>query len=183
MILVLWSSPNDEGLTEACARAAEKGIAGAGGACRLVKLNDAGAGACRACGNGWGTCRDGHFCQVQDGFQALHEETKKAEALVAVTPVYWGDMSESAKNFFDRLRRCEALLGSRGALHGKPFLAVAAAGGSGNGTLSCLTQMERWAMHMGMRMFDGIPVKRFTRDYQLDTVECAAAALVSAAGD
>jgi multimeric flavodoxin WrbA len=180
MILILWSSPNGGGLTAACAHAAEKGIAGAGGECRLYKLNDMGIGACRACGNGWGTCHEGHVCQVQDGFQALHEEVKKAEGLVAVTPVYWGDMSESAKNFFDRLRRCEATLKGKDHLGRKLMLAVAAAGGSGNGTLSCLTQMERLASHLGMRMFDGIPVKRFTRQYQLDTVECAAAAIVSA---
>ena len=179
MILVLWSSPNNDGLTAACAHAAEKGIVGACGECKLYKLDGAAIGSCHACGNGWGTCRNDHMCQVQDGFQALHEEVKKAEGLIAVTPVYWGDMSESAKNFFDRLRRCEAFLGKQGELHGKPFLAVAAAGGSGNGTLSCLTQMERLAMHIGLRMFDGIPVKRFTRQYQLNTVECAAAALVS----
>lgn len=179
MILILWSSPNDGGLTAACAHAAEKGIAGAGGECRLYKLNELGIGSCQACGDGWGACGDGHVCQVEDGFQALHEEVGKADGLVAITPVYWGDMSESAKNFFDRLRRCEARLGQQSALYGRPFLAVAAAGGSGNGTLSCLTQFERLAAHLGMRMFDGIPVKRFTRKYQLNTVECAAAALAS----
>jgi multimeric flavodoxin WrbA len=183
MILVLWSSPNEEGLTAACARAAEKGIADAGFPCGLRKLNELGIGSCQACGNGWGTCREEHACQVLDGFQALHAEIRKADGLVAVTPVYWGDMSESAKNFFDRLRRCEALRGPQGALHGKPFLAVAAAGGSGNGTLSCLVQMERWAAHMGMRMLDGIPVKRFTREYQLDAVERAAAALARVASE
>lgn len=181
MILVIWSSPNDEGLTAACARAAERGIQKAGCECRLVKLNACCIGACRACGNGWGTCRDEHECCVKDGFQELHEDVRKAEAIVAVTPVYWGDMSESAKNFFDRLRRCDARLGEASALHGKLFLAVAAAGGSGNGTLSCLTQCERLAGHLGMRMFDAIPVKRFTRDYQLDTIENAAAALAGAA--
>lgn len=178
MILVLWSSPNDEGLTAACAHAAEKGVLAAGGECALYKLNDLGIGSCKACNDGWGTCREEHFCQVGDGFQALHGEVRKADALIAVTPVYWGEMSESAKDFFDRYRRCEARLGPQGALYGKPMLAVAAAGGSGNGTLSCLGQFERLAGHLGMRLFDGIPVKRFTRDYQVDAVERAAAALV-----
>jgi multimeric flavodoxin WrbA len=179
MILVIWSSPNDDGLTAACAHAAERGIVKAGGQCRLVKLNDSNIGACRACGSGWGTCREEHYCCVKDGFQALHQEVREAEAIVAVTPVYWGDMSESAKNFFDRLRRSDALLREASALHGKCFLAVAAAGGSGNGTLSCLTQLERLCGHLGMRMFDAIPVKRFTRQYQLETIECAAAALAA----
>jgi multimeric flavodoxin WrbA len=180
MILVLWSSPNDGGLTAACAHAAAAGIEEAGGEYRLVKLNGMGIGVCQACGDGWGTCGEEHFCQVMDGFQALHEDVKKAEGLVMATPVYWGDMSESAKCFFDRLRRCEARQSRQSALFGKPFLAVAAAGGSGNGTVSCLTQMERLASHLGMRMFDGIPVKRFTRQYQLASVEAAAAAMTAA---
>jgi multimeric flavodoxin WrbA len=155
----------------------QRGILRDGAECKLYKLNDLNIGACHACGNGWGTCREEHICQVEDGFQALHEEVKKASGLIAVTPVYWGEMSESAKNFFDRLRRCEAILGPKNPLHGKPFLAVAAAGGSGNGTLSCLTQFERFSAHLGMRMLDGIPVKRYTKLYQLDAVERAAEAL------
>jgi multimeric flavodoxin WrbA len=176
MILVLWASPNDDGLTAECAQAAAKGIQGAGGACRLVKLNELGIGSCRACGDGWGTCRDEHRCQVEDGFQALHAELREAEALAVVTPVYWGGMAEAARNFFDRLRRCENEWRG-GALAGKPMLAVAAAGGSGNGTLSCLADFERLAAHLGMRLVDAIPVKRYTKQYQLAAVEGAAAAL------
>jgi multimeric flavodoxin WrbA len=180
MIVVLWASPNDDGLTAACAHAAEKGIQSTGAECRLVKLTDLNINACKACGNGWGTCRNEHECCVQDGFQALHDEVVKADALVIVTPVYWGDMAEVSKNFFDRLRRCEAIRREESPLFGKSMLAVAAAGGSGNGTLSCLTQLERLALHMGMRLLDGIPVKRLTRQYQLAAIESAAAALAVA---
>lgn len=176
MISVLWASPNEDGLTAACARAALKGIEGAGGQCKLIQMNKLGIGACRACGNGWGACRDEHRCQVPDGFQALQAELREADALVVVTPVYWGGMAEVAKNFFDRLRRCENAWRG-GALSGKPMLAVAAAGGSGNGTLSCLTDLERLASHLGMRLLDTIPVKRYTKQYQLAAVEGAAAAL------
>ncbi len=182
MVIILWASPNDDGLTAACARAAEKGIRSAGKECALYQLNTQNINACKACGNGWGTCRDGHICQVQDGFQALHEELKKAEALVLVTPVYWGDMAESAKNFADRLRRCEALARETSPLRGMPMVAVAAAGGSGNGTISCMMQMERLAQHTGMRLIDAIPVKRYTREYQLKAIEGAAGALCAAIG-
>lgn len=180
MILVVWASPNKNGLTAACAHAAEQGIADAGGECRLFQLNSLGIGSCKACGNGWGTCREEHECCVADGFQALHAQAARADALVVVTPVYWGEMAEVAKNFFDRLRRCEAIRREECALAGKPMLAVAAAGGSGNGTLSCLTQFERFAAHLGMSLLDGIPVKRYTRQYQLDAVRSAAAALAAA---
>jgi hypothetical protein len=60
------------------------------------------------------------------------------------------------------------------------MVAVAAAGGSGNGTLSCLADFERLASHLGMKLLDAIPVKRYTKQYQLDAVEGAAKALASA---
>lgn len=180
MIAILWASPNDNGLTAACAHAAEQGITAAGGQCKLFKLNELNINACKACGTGWGTCRQDHACQVADGFQALHEELRQADGLVIVTPVYWGEMAEVAKNFFDRLRRCEALGRETSLFCGKPVVAVAAAGGSGNGTISCMAQFERLAQHMGMRLLDSIPVKRYTREYQLKAVEAAAAALWAA---
>lgn len=44
---------------------------------------------------------------------------------------------------------------------------AACAGGTGRGTLECLTQLERGLTHMGMRAYDRIPVVRFNRDYML----------------
>jgi multimeric flavodoxin WrbA len=118
---------------------------------------------------------------VRDDFQALHQRIIAADGLVIVTPVYWGEMSESAKAFTDRLRRCEAtrereLGGSK--LTGKPYLAVAAAGGSGNGTITCLGSMERWGQHVGARVFDLIPINRWTREYKLDCIRAAVCELV-----
>jgi len=37
---------------------------------------------------------------------------------------------------------------------GKPVLCVAAAGGSGNGQVTCLLNMERWVQHVQARLFD-----------------------------
>ena len=67
-----------------------------------------------------GECRPEHECQVEDDFQALHGRMLQADAYVLVTPVYWGEMSESAKAFADRLRRCEATRGDESGLAGKP---------------------------------------------------------------
>ena len=108
-VVVLSASPNREGLTAACARAAVEAAIGAD--TREIRLNGAGIGLCRACGNGWGTCKTEHRCQIEDGFQAIHRQVVDSDALALVTPVYWGDMSESAKAFTDRLRRCEASAG------------------------------------------------------------------------
>ena len=172
--LVLSASPNIDGLTEDCARAAETGIHAAGCQADLVRLNDLNIGMCEACGSGWGTCLDGHRCQVEDDFQALHLKTLAADGLVLVSPVYWGEMSESAKAFTDRLRRCEA-----GRLAGKPVLAVATAGGSGGGMITCLQSMERWIQHTRARTFDLIPVNRWSRPYKLAAIDEASRAMAA----
>ena len=114
-VLVIGSSPNQEGLTAACMAAAIEGVGHAGGHSEEVRLNDMQIGMCQACDSGWGTCRKEHVCQVADGFQALHARVLAADALVLVTPVYWGEMSESAKALTDRLRRCEASRGQERA--------------------------------------------------------------------
>lgn len=181
-LIVIHSSPNDDGLTAACASAAVDGARQAGASVEVVKLNAAQVGMCQACDRGWGQCQTRHECQVEDGFQALHQRILAADGLVMVTPVYWGEMSESAKALTDRLRRCEATRGAEeggSRLSGKPYIAVAAAGGSGNGTLTCLGSMERWAQHVGARVFDLVPVKRWTREVKLNDIQASACELVT----
>jgi multimeric flavodoxin WrbA len=178
-ILILSSSPNQDGLTAACAAAAAEGARAAGGEVELVNLNHLKIGMCLACDDGWGTCREGHFCQTEDDFQALHARTLQADAYILVSPVYWGEMSESAKAFTDRLRRCEALRNEESGLYKKPVIAVAAAGGSGGGMITCLGSMERWIEHVRARKFDLIPVNRWSRAYKLVTIRSAAEAMVN----
>ena len=179
-LLVITSSPNKDGLTAACAAAAVIGIQSAGGTTQEICLNDLKIGNCQACENGWGTCHAEHRCQEEDDFQSLHASLTNADALVLVTPVYWGEMSESAKAFTDRLRRCEATR-TRGEsyLYGKPVIAVAAAGGSGGGMITCLASMERWIQHVTGRVFDLIPVNRWSRPYKLSAIRDAANTMVS----
>jgi multimeric flavodoxin WrbA len=177
-IIIISSSPNKDGLTAACAAAAIEGIIEAGGEAELVSLNDLKVGMCQSCDNGWGTCLEQHECQVLDDFQGLHQRICAADGLVLVTPVYWGEMSESAKAFTDRLRRCEANRDEESAMRGKPVLAVAAAGGSGGGMITCLASMERWIQHVRLRTFDLLPVNRWSRQYKLDTIRAAAKAMV-----
>ena len=118
-VLVFSSSPNTDGLTAACAAAAIEGCRSGGAGAEEVRLNDLDIGSCRACDRGWGTCGEKHYCQVEDGFQAVHSRTKEADAYVFVNPVYFGEMSESMKRFVDRLRRCEAGLQEKSRLAGK----------------------------------------------------------------
>ncbi len=176
--IVIHASPNQDGLTAACAQAAAEGLWAGGVEVEQVCLNNLHIDKCHACDRGWGTCLEEHRCQVEDDFQALHAQTCRADMLVLVTPVYWGEMSESAKAFTDRLRRCEASRGQGSRLAGHPVIVVAAAGGSGNGMITCLASMERWIDHVRARKFDLIPVNRWSRAYKLETIRAAAEALV-----
>ena len=178
-ILVITSSPNKDGLTSACALAAADGIRTAGGETEEICLNDLNIDNCHACKDGWGTCLVEHRCQEADDFQGLHVRVAQADGYVLVTPVYWGEMSESAKAFTDRLRRCEATQEEeRSVLFNKPVIAVAAAGGSGRGTITCLLSMERWVQHVQGCVFDLVPVNRWSRGYKLAAIRDAGKALV-----
>jgi multimeric flavodoxin WrbA len=177
-VIVISASPNKDGLTAACAAAAIEGARIAGAQAEEVRLNDLDIGLCQACDRGWGTCLSNHQCQVADDFQALHARVLQAHGLVLVTPVYWNEMSESAKAFTDRLRRCEAPRGTGSGLAEVPGIAVAAAGGSGNGMITCLASMERWFKHIRARVYDLLPVNRWSRDYKLVAIRDAARTMV-----
>ncbi len=178
-VLIITASPNRDGLTARCGDAAKQGIEVAGGEAVTVRLNDLDISRCKACNHGWGTCGQDHECQMKDDFQALHAMVGEADGFVVVTPVYWWDMSEPAKAFFDRLRRCEAGA-TQNKIKGKPFICVAAAGGTGHGTLSCLSNMEKLFLHLngldyrGIRKFDYIGVTQRNRSYMLDAIRSSA---------
>ena len=179
-VLIISTSPNVDGLTGRCAEAAVEGARSAGAEAEHLRLKDYQVGSCNQCGNGWGQCRSAHECGgVQDDFQALHQRVNQADALVLVTPVYWGEMSECAKAFTDRLRRCEATRGAESALAGKMVIAVAAAGGGGGGMTTCLASMERWMQHIHARRYDLIAINRWNSAYKIDTIREAARAMVA----
>jgi len=174
-VLVLTSSPNADGLTAACAESARLGIVDGRSPARVINLNDFKIERCAACENGWGPCLKEHRCRLTDDFAQLKEMVTQADGYVWVTPVYFGEPSESFRAFFDRLRRCEATKsGSEAsALKEKPVVSIAAAGGSGNGAVLCLSQMERLVKRLGATPVDYIPVTQKSRDYQLETIHDA----------
>ena len=131
-IVALNASANRDGLTAACAAAVLSGAEEGGAQVELLHLKDLTIERCHMCGNGWGTCRERAVCVVVDDFERVRRAIVEADAWVLATPVYFGDLSESAKALVDRLRRCN--IGPRGEqLKGKDFVAVVAAGGSGPG--------------------------------------------------
>lgn len=173
-IMILTSSPNKDGLTAACGQEAKAGVEMGCVDASIIDLNSLNISSCHACGSGWGTCRDKNNCQVEDDFQKLHAEIMKADGYIIITPVYWHDMSESLKVFIDRLRRCETSKGTENSLAGKPFICVAAPGGSGNGCISCLASFERFVDHIKGVKYDFIGITRRNREYKLTTIREAA---------
>ena len=176
-IAILTSSPNKEGLTAACANEAKAGALLNDAQISLISLNDLNIPSCSACNNAWGSCRDQHVCQIKDDFEETHISLKDSDALIIITPVYWGELSESAKNFLDRLRRCEAMNGNKNIIAGKPIICIAAAGGSGNGTISCLESMERFVSHLRGIKYDFISITQRTREYKLKTIKEATSSM------
>ncbi|MDP6380965.1 MAG: flavodoxin family protein [Phycisphaerae bacterium] len=177
----MQSSPNHNGLTATIAKAALDGAKQAGAQCELVHLNDLDIGACKACGEGWGTCAENGICVIEDGFGLLRDKMRKANAIVFSTPVYYGDFSESLKCFMDRLRRCEPHVDRQHKLSGKLTIAIAAAGGGGGGVPPALQMFTRYFSVLGLDKFDLMGVTQRSRPFMLDTAMAAGRLMVETA--
>lgn len=186
-IIAIQSSPNRDGLTARLAQAALQGAAAKGADVELINLNDLEIKPCQACGQGWGH----HFqpgewqaeeCIHQDDFASLRAELLAADGIVFSSPVYFGDMSERARIFLDRLRRCDWPLRENSRFRGKPAVIIAAAGGSGNGALEAGVQMEKVMLQfLAMKRVATLPVTRFNQALQLVAAQSAGGLLVEVA--
>ena len=172
--LIISGNQKTEGLCHAITEQAHCGAKDGGAQVTILKVAE--LGRCRICGDGWGICREQHRCAFgEDGFNDAQALVKKADQICFVTPVYWHEMAEGLKCFLDRLRRCER--GQAGALSGKQVLLIASPGGTGNGMLSCLEQMERFCRHTGAVIFDFIGINRWNNDYKSAAAYAAARAM------
>jgi len=169
--IAIQTSPNLDGLTSTLAQMVLGGYEATGGDVELIHLNELDIKTCKACDNGWGTCRNGD-CILEDDFEAVRGKIEGANAVVFSTPVYWHDLSESAKSFLDRLRRCETFSG-RGTCEGKKVIGITAAGGSGNGAARALYNLEDYLKRVGFEIFDLVPVTKFSKDHKLPMLEAA----------
>jgi multimeric flavodoxin WrbA len=178
--LVISGNPKKDGL---CKSLSDEVIRGAGdGGAEVEILTVAQLERCHVCGSGWGSCREQHRCAFgSDGFNEAQEAVRRADQFCFITPVYWSEMAESLKCFFDRLRRCEAAFfaspGLPPALAGKQALLIASPGGTGNGAVECLDQMDRFCRHTGAVIFDYISVNRWNNDYKRKAAYAAARAM------
>ncbi len=170
-VSVIWSSPNKDGLTAAAKNQIISGLSGSGVRVDEIHMNTKKLEHCRACGDGWGTCRSKGECMLKDDFQEIYRSLTESDGIVIVSAVYYSDLTECMKAFIDRLRRCEAT--HNHFLKDKRCILVACAGGTGRGTLECLQNMETALTHMGMRAYDRIPVNRYNKDYIMPALEKA----------
>jgi multimeric flavodoxin WrbA len=173
---VLSGNPKTDGLCQSVIDAAKLGVREGGAEVDEIRLCDYDMGRCRVCGNGWGTCKSEGVCTYgDDGFDDAVRRLQSCDTIIMATPVYWGETSEVLKCFLDRLRRIES--SHRSVLEGKQVLLIASPGGSGNGGLTCLEQMDRFCRHVGAIIFDYILVNRWNNDYKKQAVKAAAYAL------
>ena len=179
MFIIITASPNKDGLTAACGEAAIAGITGAGGKTEIFDISALKLEPCRICGNGWGNCRETGKCIIDDCLPEVQAKIKDAEGIFVITPVYWQQPSERMKYFCDRLRRCEAIRDGGSWMTDKQINLVAAAGGSGNGTAQCLTELEQWCRHIRAIPQERIGITRFNRDKMLKVIEYAGRRMVS----
>ena len=175
-LLILSGNPKTDGLCQSVIDAVAEGARSGGADVEEVRLCDIEIARCHVCGDGWGVCRNEDYCIFGgDGFDEVSARVLAADAIVLATPVYWHDMSEALKSYLDRFRRC--YFGAGGPLAGMQVLLIASAGGTGNGILPCLMQMERFCQHIGADVFDMIGVNRWNSDYKREAACSAGLAL------
>lgn len=159
-VLVISSSPNEIGLTNSCVDICLETIKENNIQADWICLNKYNIKKCEACGNrGWGICLNEHKCRIDDDFNVLQEKVQQYDALIVISPVYFYEMSESAKTFFDRLKRCQSF-NENSKLKDKNMLCIACAGGSGDGTEQTLNSMKILVKFLHMNPTDYIGITR-----------------------
>ncbi len=179
-IVAIQTSANEDGLTHALAGAALEGARKEGACTELINLNSMDVRSCIVCGSGWGHHRSADAelspdeCVISDDFTEVRQKVAEADGLVFCTPVYFWDLSETAKALLDRLRRTHYPIGEESPFTGKPVVSIAAAGGSGNGATEAASNLEtHFVKWMDMVRVMTLPVTRQTAEIHMETAEKA----------
>ena len=195
-LLIINATPKTDGLCYSFVTAAKETADGLGLDSEVLRLASLGLEKCSMCHDGWGLCFKQHTCvhDDKDGFDRIREKVNEADAFVYATPVYWGEISEELKLFWDRLRRCESTKQWNGqddvvSFHkNKPSIVVASAGGGGGGITSALNDMNRiidqLCEHTGHQngtsgIFDYIGVNRWNHEYKREALKAAIVEMVA----
>ena len=95
-LLIVNGTPKTDGLCYSFVTAAEETAAELSADAEAVRLSGMNLAKCKMCDDGWGICFGEHRCAFgdKDGFNELQKKVGDADALVYLTPVYWGETSE-----------------------------------------------------------------------------------------
>lgn len=162
--------PNKMGLTFACVQECENYLKENNYEVEHICINKKNINKCYACGaRGWGICKDKHICVQKDDFNEIYDYMSEFDMYIFITPVYFHEMSESAKVFFDRLKRCDAF-NDNSKIKGKKIICIACAGGSGRGTEATLNSFDILNHFLGTEMVGRIPVTKFNFEEQKEKI-------------
>ena len=162
--------PNKMGLTFSCVEVCENILKDKNYEVEHICINKKKINKCFACGErGWGICCDEHKCIQKDDFNSTFEYMSNFDNYIFITPVYFHEMSESAKTFFDRLKRCDAF-NDNSKIKGKDIICIACAGGSGSGTTETLNAFDTLNYFLNTNMIGRIPVTRFNFEEQKEEI-------------
>lgn len=165
--------PNKIGLTFSSVEECEKELKKLGKEVEHICINRKNIQKCLACGKrGWGICLEEHKCIQKDDFNEIYKHMEDFDAYVFITPVYFHEMSESAKTFFDRLKRCDAF-NDESKIKEKKIVCIACAGGSGSGTEETLQAFDTLNYFLETKMCARIPVTKANFEMQKDVIDKA----------
>lgn len=152
--------PNKIGLTFSCVDECTSDLKDKDIQVEHICMNYKNIKKCMACGKrGWGICLEEHKCIINDDFNELYNMMNQYDGFIFITPVYFWEMSESAKTFFDRLKRCDAF-NDKSQIRGKKIVSIACAGGSGNGTEETLKSFDILNHFLKTEMVGRVPVTK-----------------------
>lgn len=163
--------PNKIGLTFSCVEECKRKLKKLGNQVEHICINKKNIKKCLACGKrGWGICLEEHKCIQKDDFNEIYEYMSDFDAYIFITPVYFWEMSESAKTFFDRLKRCDAF-NENSKIKEKKIVCIACAGGSGNGTAETLKSFDILNHFLKTKMVEKIPVTKLNFENQKEVID------------
>jgi multimeric flavodoxin WrbA len=153
--------PNKMGLTFSCVEVCKEELKSIGIEVEHICISKRNIQRCISCGErGWGVCLEDHRCFMNDDFNETYNIMGEYDGYIFITPVYFWEMSESAKAFFDRLKRCDSFNASSN-IKGKEFISIACAGESGDGTENTLHEFDVLNHFLKMDMIGRIPVTKY----------------------
>ena len=163
--------PNKIGLTFSCVKECEEQLKHDKNDVEHICMNTHNIKKCMACGaRGWGICAEQHICVLNDDFNKIYKSMGKFDAYIFVTPVYFHEMAESAKIFFDRLKRCDSF-NEASKIKRKKIVCIACAGGSGSGTEETLKSFDTLNYFLKTKMHARIPVTKANFENQKELIK------------